>query len=655
MRPVARILLVWLIEAVALVLAAAVLPGVDLDNRVEALVAVALIGVMNAVLWPLLARLTLRLMVLTAGLMTLVLNGALILATAAVLPGFAVDGLGDAVLASLILTAVNLAVSGLLAIDDDGSFYNAVIRRGARRMARPEDTAEPGVFMLEIDGLSEQTLRRAIEGGHVPTIARWLEEGSHRLVPWECDLSCQTSASQAGILLGDNTDIPAFRWYDKAEGRIVVSSSGADCAALEKRLSDGDGLLADDGVSVGNLLSGDAPRSLFTFSTASVRNKPPKDLLGLFANPYGVTRIVTLMLREMAAERWWALRQRMRDEQPRIKRTRKYALTRAGVTVALRDLSTATLMANLFAGTRVAYATFFGYDEVAHHSGIERGDAFRTLHAIDRQFARLERAAALGPRPYEFVVLADHGQSQGATFLQRYGLSLEEVVRDSLTDPHTAGDLGPAQEARAGLGSALNEVADGEGVTSRLADGATPDDAPDTGGARAVVLASGNLGLVYLTEGDGRLTQEEVERLHPDLLPTLVAHDGVSFVRVHSEADGPVVLSRDGSHRLRDGHVEGIDPLVPFGPNAAAHLLRHDDFAHTPDVLVNSLYDPDTEEVAAFEELVGSHGGLGGPQAHPFAVIPSGWEVPEEPIVGTAALHRQLKRWSAPGRPAPSR
>ena len=128
------------------------------------------------------------------------------------------------------------------------------------------------------------------------------------------------------------------------------------------------------------------------------------------------------------------------------------------MTIALRDLSTATLMANLFAGTRVAYATFFGYDEVAHHSGIERGDAFRTLRAIDRQFARLERAAALGPRPYEFVVLADHGQSQGATFLQRYGLTLEEVVRGALIEPHTAGDMGPAEEARAGVGSALTEV-----------------------------------------------------------------------------------------------------------------------------------------------------------------------------------------------------
>ena len=143
-------------------------------------------------------------------------------------------------LASLILTTVNMVVSGLLAIDDDGSFYNAVIRRGARRMGGARETDEPGVFMLEIDGLSEQSLRRGIEGGHAPTIARWLDEGSHRLLPWECDLSCQTSASQAGILLGDNTDIPAFRWYDKREGRIVVSSSGADCAALETRLSDGE-------------------------------------------------------------------------------------------------------------------------------------------------------------------------------------------------------------------------------------------------------------------------------------------------------------------------------------------------------------------------------------------------------------------------------
>ena len=488
--------------------------------------AVALIGVINALVWPLLARLTLRLMVLTAGLLTLVLNGALLLGVAELLPGFAVSGLGDAVLASLILTAVNIAVSGLLAIDDDGSFYNAVIRRGAGGWPGPRRPTGRACSCSRSTGCPS----RACAGRSRAATCRRSRAGWTRAATGCCHGSatspCQTSASQAGILLGDNTDIPAFRWYDKGEGRIVVSSSGADCAALEKRLSDGDGLLVAGGVSVGNLVSGDAPRSLFTFSTASLRNRPPKDLLGLFANPYGVARIVTLMLRELAAERWWALRQRLRDEQPRIKRDAQVRATRAGVTIALRDLSVATLMANLFAGTRVAYATFFGYDEVAHHSGIERGDAFRALRGIDRQFARLERAAALAPRPYEFVVLADHGQSQGATFLQRYGLTLEDVVRGALTEPHTAGDMGPAEEARAGIGSALTEVADEDGMARGWPTSATPDEAPDTEGARAVVLASGNMGLVYLTEGEGRLTLEQIDELHPDLVRTLVEHDG---------------------------------------------------------------------------------------------------------------------------------
>ena len=276
-----------------------------------------------------------------------------------------------------------------------------------------------------------------------------------------------------------------------------------------------------------------------------------------------------------------------------------------------------------------------------------------TLTDIDRQFARLERAAALGPRPYRFVVLSDHGQSQGATFLQRYGLTLEDVVRESLSVPSTIGLLDAAEEARAGVGAALTEVATEGGATERLARGATPEgqEAEGEDRARAVVLASGNLGLIYLTDAPERLEREDIERLHPDLLPALVEHPGISFVRVRSAQDGAVVLGRAGTHRLRDGHVEGEDPLAPFGPNAAQHILRHDGFTHSPDILVNSLYDPATGEVAAFEELVGSHGGLGGPQAHPFALMPTECGPVDGPIVGAAAMHAALKRWT--GAPAP--
>ena len=649
-RWVARIVLVAVLDAVALVLAAAVLPGVEVDSAGASLLAVAAVGLVNAVLWPLLARVALRLFLLTAGLLALALNGAVLLAASALVSGFDVRGLGSAVVVVLWLAVVNVAASGVLSIDDDASYYRGVIRRGARRIASPEPTDSPGTFMLEIDGLSEATLQRAMAEGRMPTVARWLEEGSHRLIGWECDLSSQTAASQAGLLMGDNTDVPAFRWFEKDRGRVVVSSSREDCAEIERRLTSGHGLLAPDGVSVGNLLSGEAARSLFTFSTASLRARPRPDLLAFFANPYAMSRTLILMLRDAVRERVAAGRQRRRDQQPRIQRTRKYALIRAGTVVALRDLSAATLVGNIFAGTRVAYATFFGYDEVAHHSGIERPDAMAVLTDIDRHFARLEQAASLAPRPYRFVVLSDHGQSQGATFLQRYGLSLEDLVDGALHDSHTVGVMEPAEEARTGVGAALTEVASQGSNTAQLADRAAPGPGTvETTDAGAVVLASGNLGLIYLTDRPSRLDREEIDALHPDLLPALVGHPGIAFVRVRSATEGTVVLGAGGSHRLADGHVEGVDPLATFGPNAPAHLLRHDGFEHTPDVLVNSLYDPATGEVAAFEELVGSHGGLGGPQAHPFAVVPVEFPVPEEPIVGASAMHDALKSWTRAG------
>ncbi len=109
--------------------------------------------------------------------------------------------------------------------------------------------------------------------------------------------------------------------------------------------------------------------------------------------------------------------------------------------------------------------------------------------------------------------------------------------------------------------------------------------------------------------------------------------------------DGPVALGAQGSHRLRDGTVEGIDPLLPYGPDARADLLRHQESAHVGDLVLISRVDPRTSEVAAFEELVGSHGGLGGWQTDAMLVHPAEWPVLEEPLHGSDAMHRQLLAW----------
>jgi putative membrane protein len=160
-----------------------------------------------------------------------------------------------------------------------------------------------------------------------------------------------------------------------------------------------------------------------------------------------------------------------------------------------------------------------------------------------------------------------------------------------------------------------------------------------------IVLASGNLGLISFPGATRRLTMEEIEARYPTLLVDLVLHPGIGFVMVRSREQGAMVLGRGGVYLLDSDTVIGVNPLEPFGANAARHLRRTDRFENVPDIVVNSTVNARTGEVYAFEELVGSHGGLGGPQTRPFLLYPSELPLEETELVGAEAIYRQLRCW----------
>ena len=160
-----------------------------------------------------------------------------------------------------------------------------------------------------------------------------------------------------------------------------------------------------------------------------------------------------------------------------------------------------------------------------------------------------------------------------------------------------------------------------------------------------VVMASGCLGLVTFPREPGRVTLETLQTRYPDVVPTLRDHPGIGFLLIRSEEHGAVVIGRSGTVYLDEDRVEGESPLAPFGPNAARHVKRTDSFPHCPDIVVNSTYWADLDEVAAFEELVGSHGGMGGAQSYPFVLHPEDLELPEEELIGAEAVHLQFRRW----------
>src|SRR5262249_7510866 len=162
---------------------------------------------------------------------------------------------------------------------------------------------------------------------------------------------------------------------------------------------------------------------------------------------------------------------------------------------------------------------------------------------------------------------------------------------------------------------------------------------------RAIVLGSGNLGLIYLMEEPRRLTMEEIAARRPRLLPALGDDPHTGFPPRHSWHHGAVAINSRGTHYLNRGHIEGDDPLAPFSPNAASHLQRTDSFQHVADIVVGSFYDPKLEQGCAFEELISFHGGLGGPQTRPFVLYPVELPVPRGPIVGAVAVHDLLSGW----------
>jgi len=654
---------VTLFDAVVLLILADIFGGFELNDFGAAFLAAALVGLANALIWPALARVALSIDVLTLGLFGLVLNGILVGLVINLIPGAEVGGLGEAIAITLILAASTAAVDSLLALDDDEWWYRHVVRRQARRRGNAVESEIPGLLMLEIDGLAHEVLWRAIRDGSAPTLAGWLRTGSHRLRRWETDWSSQTGACQAGILHGSNEDMPAFRWWEKETGKAIVTNHPRDAEEIERRHSDGRGLLFADGASRANILSGDAPHSMLTMSTALRRRRPlGRDYSAYFARPYAVARTLALIVAEVVRERRAARRQVRDDVRPRIGRSRSYALVRAWATVVQRDLQVATVIGDVLAGRPTIYTTFLAYDEVAHHSGIERTDAMAVLADLDRQVARIARACADAPRPYRLVVLSDHGQSQGETFKDRFGHTLEEVVREACDIDRLYAALGGDDEALSYLSASLTEVSRDETIAGRTvraatrgrvsdgavdleADGHGEDDPKDGGPPELSVMASGCLGLVSFPRLPGRVSMERIEAAYPALLPALREHPGIGFVLVRSEEEGALVLGPRGVNRLDRGTVEGEDPLAPFGPNAADHVRRTDGFPHCADLMINSTFWDDFGEVAAFEELVGSHGGLGGSQSFPFVLHPAELEWPAEEVIGAEAIHRVLRGW----------
>lgn len=648
----------------------------------NALIIVAAIAVANSLLWPILQRFLMKFIIYTFGIGAILINSLIFYIVSIFIPEVHA-GIYAVFQVPIVMAIFTTFITNITNTNYFDRYLKNILKYAQKRKT-PYKKRYPGVIMLEIDGLSINTLKKAMDKGAMPNLKQCLDEKSHTLKEWETDLSSQTGASQAGILHGNNENIVSYRWVEKENNnKIVVSGKLSDAPELEKRISNGDGLLVD-GISIANMFSGDSKNPTLTSSKLKgLTGLYNKSLHTVFLDAYNFQIIFVLFLWDILLELKSQLVHNLKNIQPRLRRTIVYATIRAGANVVLREATTEVLTGEILTGDiDTAYASFMGYDEVAHHSGVEDDDVWGVLKQIDLQFQRLKTAIEMSERDYELVILSDHGQSKGATFKQRYGIGLGDYVRRLLPDDlkvfineynidHFRDAVIPENKQIITIKEKVGNIRDvlfeeQESIKNiREENGkehhmnlrkkysnsldyirrheSVENNTKKAKDSELIVLGSGNMGLIYLTQWKQRLNYEEIVMFFPDLIPGIVKHPGIGFILVNSLSDGAMVIGQNGINYIDNERIVGENPLKDFGRNAAKHLKRQNTFNNMPDILVNSFYDSENDEVCAFEELIGSHGGLGGNQTKPFIIYPSKWENPGE-LIGSESVYKFLKR-----------
>ena len=642
-----------------------ILPGFHVDEPGGPVVFAAVMALVGVVMQPVLVGAAVRLGWLGVALLAFVGQAAVVLITGAILPNVTVDDFWTAFGVAIVVGLVSTVLGWFGSAGTSQVLVSRLVASSHRRPATLADPDVEGVVFVQIDGVPFPVLQMAITAGTVPTLTRWVRSGTHRLHEWTPKLPATTPASQMGILHGVIDGIPAFRWYDRSQDRVLVANKPADAAVIEANMSTGKGLLVDGGVSISNLFTGDAPTAVLTMSRRAHGGAEARQAVAQFVvSPAGLTRALSRSVSELTRDRFQTRRAIRRNVQPRCERNWETALLRCVTNGALRDLNTILVSEHMLNGIRSIYVDYVDYDEIAHHAGILRPESLEALEALDGVLHQLELVARASPRKYRFVILSDHGQAQGATFLDRYGEDLASLVARLAAAgvASSDGDIEGWGRTRALVGELASSDSVGGRRMQSAADAMDKGDrnrpdavaaTPPSPGSRAKakpakgdeifhVFGSGNLGLIYVRGEKQQLTRRDLSARFPALVDGLAAHPGVGFVVVMDD-DGPVALGSRGWHRLDDGHVEGVDPLLPFGPYAPEFVKRVAHRPEAPDIYVNSLLDPGTDEVAAFEGLVGCHGGLGGWQDRACAVVPVDLPFPEERVVGADALHVALR------------
>ena len=534
--------------------------------------------------------------------------------------------------------------------------------------------------MLQIDALAYSDLRRALELGLCPTIARLLREG-FALRRWFCGLPSATPYCQAGMFHGENGGIPAFRFYDKSARKVITCNAPHGVQYIRDRIQS-PGALAG-GSSYVNLLDGDAQTVAFTVATREKmsvyrRLGGTRTALLMLLHPIRMMRMMLQGAFEWLLEEWERARGELAGRATHSEGI--FPFIRILSNVVVRELQTMGILLDVYLGVPIIYSTFMQYDELAHHFGPSSKQALADLRRTDARIAEIWRMAQLaGGRGYDLVILSDHGMTPALSYRVEYGESLGTTVQSILNELTARGpapralasyaenteysDIGPevveavAQLTPASFGrNTLRKFRDWLRSRYGLREIIFPEKYRVDRTNDVVVTYSSCLALVYFANTEQRVTLEEIrsDQLWSALYDRLVRHPGIGLVATVS-AQGIDLATKHGRAILRDGEVvevSGENPLDVFGtePYVVRAIESLVSQPNAGDCVLFGAYDG--YDIVSFDDQVGAHGSAGGDQVYPFLISPERLGLGGEVLEDARDIHRTiLSRYAAANAP----
>lgn len=502
------------------------------------------------------------------------------------------------------------------------------VRRLRRRLSRSEwlirllglsrsrDTAcEPGLVLIQIDGLARPQLEKAMAQGRLPFLQRLLKDQRYHLHSLYSGVPSTTPAVTAELLYGVKAAVPAFSFFDRSTRRVFRMFEPQAAKELEQRLRlQGEPLLAG-GSAYAGIYTGGADESHFCAASLGLSDllqaKHPFILLLIFVlNVYSLLRTLALLTTEFVLA-FVDCGRGLFDGRDLWKEI-KFIPSRVGTCILMRELAVIGAKMDAARGLPVIFLDLIGYDEQSHRRGPGSRFARWSLKGIDDAVARIWKAARRSAcRDYDVWIFSDHGNEETLSYTRERKRTVREAVAEVLSRNFRIpcdGDNERGVQSKRGRTYLRWRRHESE------PDAVDSSETPTSGEPEApIVTAMGPVGHVYLHE---ELTPEDRDRLGQALvdqarIPMVLVADRPNQAQAWTAA-GRFALPQDVASILGDKH--------PFAEEVADDLVT---LCHNPnagDFVISGWNLSDRPYTFAVEN--GSHGGPGPHETHAFALIP---------------------------------